>query len=336
MRFPKILILIVNWNGKKDTLECLASLANAEPTPLFSTLIVDNGSTDDSVCAIRSAYPDVPILETKANLGFAGGNNAGIKWALSKSFEWILLLNNDTIIAPDFIKKFMEAVKEKPSVKLWGAKIYRFNDPKRLDHFGGFWNPDRAEFVSPASGQIDNGAFEQMQQVDYVCGAAMLMHRSVPETVGLLEERFFLLWEESDFCIRARRAGFEIWTAPLAKVWHKVSASFTGGKPHMHYFWWRNRLLWISRNCIPSEKRKLYIRIILPEIISNFKIAMLRSLQEILFRPFNRFDQSRIEKVRRYRAGCRGILHYFLGRFGNCPPTYIRASCKTPKKPFPT
>jgi GT2 family glycosyltransferase len=325
MRFPKIVILILNWNGKTDTLECLSSLAAADPIPLFSTVVIDNGSTDNSVHDIRAAYPDIPIIETKANLGFAGGNNAGIRWALGKSFEWILLLNNDTIVAPDFIKKFLEAARQKPSVKMWGAKIYRYSDRSRLDHLGGYWDADKADFVSYAANRLDDGSFEEMKPVDYVCGAALFMHKSVPETIGLLEESFFLLWEESDFCTRARRAGFEIWTAPHARIWHKVSASFIGGKPHMHYFWWRNRLLWIHRNCTPQEKRQLYIRLILPEMAKNIKLACLKTAQTALLRLFGRpADQSRIEKARRYRAGCRGILHYFLGRFGNCPFSYLR------------
>ncbi len=324
MRFPKVLILILNWNGKTDTLECLASLAAAQPNPLFSTLIVDNGSSDDSVHAIRAAYPDVPILETKKNLGFAGGNNAGIRWALGKSFEWILLLNNDTVVAPDLIKRLMDAAKKKPSVKIWGAKIYRYHDRERIDHLGGFWDQTRAEFVSHASGQLDDGSFEEMQRVDYVCGAALLMHTSVPQTIGLLEESFFLLWEESDFCTRARHAGFEIWTAPQARIWHKVSASFIGGKPHMQYFWWRNRLLWIHRNCSPSEKKQIYIRLILPEIAKNMKLAFLKTAQVALLRLIGRsFNPERSGKARRYRAGCRGIWHYFMGRFGNCPSRLI-------------
>ena len=325
MRFPKILVLILNWNGKKDTLECLASLASANQTPRFSILIIDNGSTDDSVSSIRTAFPDVPILETKANLGFAGGNNAGIEWALTKSFEWILLLNNDTIIAPDLIQSFLDAAKAKPDAKILGAKIYRYSDPKRLDHLGGFWNPKKAEFETFVSDQLDDGSFEEMQKVDYVCGCALFMHRQVPETIGLLEESFFLLWEESDFCTRAIRAGFEIWTAPQAKVWHKVSSSFSGGKPHMQYFWWRNRLLWIARNCSPQEKRKLYSTIVRSEMIKVIKLAILKTAQIALLRCVGRkIEPTRLQKAKRYRASCRGIFDYFLGRFGNCPKTYTK------------
>ena len=324
MRFPKILILILNWNGKKDTLECLASLQAADQTPLFATLVVDNGSTDDSVTTLRSAFPEVPILETHENLGFAGGNNAGIRWALEKSFDWILLLNNDTIVAPDFIKHFLAATKKKPEGKIFGAKIYRYHERTHLDHLGGFWNASTAEFESGAAGKIDDGSFEEMRQVEYVCGCALLMHRNVPEKIGLLEESFFLLWEETDFCTRARQAGFSIWTAPKAKLWHKVSASFVGGKPHMHYFWWRNRLHYVARNCTFAEKKALYRKILAPEMLKCFKLALLKNLQSGLLTLVGRSDANRKAKARRYLAGSLGILHFFLGRFGNCPRSLLR------------
>lgn len=319
MRFPKILVLILNYNGKADTLECLTSLSQASPKPRFSILVVDNGSRDDSVSAIRAAFPEIPILETKKNLGFAGGNNAGLAWALDKSFEWIFLLNNDTIVAPDLIEKLMQAAQETPSAKILGAKIFRYHDPQKVDHAGGFWDPRIAEFVSNVS------TSEEMQKVDYVCGCALLMHRSVPETIGLLEEKFFLLWEESDFCFRARRAGFEIWTAPQAKIWHKVSASFTGGKPHMHYFWWRNRLLWIHRNCSQKEKRSIYLHTVGPEILKCIKHALMKTLQVQIGRLLRCNTLEREQKAKRYRAGVRGIFHYFMGRFGNCPSVYTRS-----------
>lgn len=315
-RLPKIIIIILNWNGKKDTLECLASLANVD-YPHFQTIVVDNGSSDDSVAAIRQAFPKIPILETKENLGFAGGNNAGIEWALRHKAEWIFLLNNDTIADPSLLRAFLAAAKERPQAKILGAKIFRYHEPERLDHVGGFWDPKIAEFVSPASGQIDNPFdFAEMEPVDYVCGAALFMHRSVPETIGLLEPRFFLFWEETDFCFRARKAGFEVWTAPQAKVWHKVSSSFTGGKPHTHYFWWRSRLLWVRRNCAPAEKRRLYRTVLLPELWKTARHALLKTALNRLTRTT---DPARLEKARRCRAGLAGALDYFRGRFGNCP-----------------
>ncbi len=308
----KILIAIVNWNGKKDTLECLASLQKVI-YPNFTIVVIDNGSNDDSVSSIREKHPNIPIFETKENLGFAGGNNVAIEWGLKKGFDWILLLNNDTIVDPLFLDEFMNATKQRPRAMILGAKIYRYHDTQKIDHLGGVWNPKIGEFESLAFGTIDDGiSFEQMSQVDYVCGAALLMHRSVPETIGFLEKDFFLFWEETDFCCRAKRAGIETWTAPRAKIWHKVSSSFTGGKPQMHYFWWRSRLLWINRNCLPSEKMNLYRHVIFPDLLKTFR-------HYILIRFFRKRTAENRQKVLRNKAGLIGAFHYCFGRFGNCP-----------------
>jgi hypothetical protein len=309
-----IAIILLNWNGKKDTLECLSSLQKVD-YPHFQTLIVDNGSTDDSVAAIQEAYPNIPLLKTKANLGFAGGNNKGIEWALKENAEWILLLNNDTVVAPDLLKAFLSESAKQPKAKILGAKILRYQQRNVIDHLGGFWNSDKAEFDSPDSGKKDHPHFN-MIPVDYVCGAALFMHRSVPETIGLLEAKFFLFWEETDFCYRARRAGFEVWTAPAAKILHKVSSSFTGGKPHTQYFYWRSRLLWLERNCTPKEKKRIYRRIIIPEVWKMARHFLLKSLL-----PSN---PARKEKMRRNRAGCAGVIDYLRGRFGNCPQWLLK------------
>lgn len=316
----KILIILLNWNGKKDTLECLASLNNVT-YPHFSTIVVDNGSSDDSVHVIRSAFPEVPIFETKENLGFAGGNNVGIAWGLKKDFEWILLLNNDTTVDPGFLHAFIASAKEQPKAKILGAKIYRYSDPQRIDHLGGQWNPKIAEFESLHFDTLDDGvSFESMKSVDYVCGAALLMHRSVPEKIGLLEPRFFLFWEETDFCCRARRMNMEVWTAPKAKIWHKVSSSFTGGKPQMHYYWWRSRLLWMERNCLALEKKDLYRSVIIPELWKMLRHYLLRSANNKLSRLlFRKIDPARFQKALRNKAGLIGAIHYYLGKSGSSP-----------------
>ena len=321
MKYPNLFILLLNWNGKTDTLECLASLAKIE-APKFQTLVIDNGSEDDSVRKIRLAFPNVPILETKENLGFAEGNNRGIQWALSKGAEWILLLNNDTIVDPLLLQEFLAAAKSHPNGKIFGAKIYRYDVPNQIDHLGGFWDPVQGEFFSPSQGKIDDGiSFEQGQKVDYVCGAALFMHKSVPETIGLLEARFFLFWEETDFCTRAKRLGFEVWTAPKAKIWHKVSSSFSGGKPHMHYFWWRSRLLWIERNLPFAERKLLYRKVIFPQLGKAFRHYLLRSIQGL-------FNKKAKTQALRNRAGLLGALHYAIGRFGNCPKRVMSESVK--------
>lgn len=307
-----IFILLLNWNGYQDTLECLESLQKITSV-CFQIVIIDNHSQDQSVAMFRQKAPHIPVLETTENLGFAGGNNHGIRWALEQGAEWIFLLNNDTIVDPDSLSAFLSASQAQPKAKILGAKIYQYHKPSVIDHLGGMWEFEKGDFMSLHQGHREDGiSYEKMHPVDYVCGAAFFVHRSVFETIGFLEEKFFLLWEEADFCFRAKRAGFQIWTAPQAKVWHKVSSSFVGGKPHMHYFWWRGRLLWIHRNCSPEEKKRLYYKILLPELIKMGRHFLLRTLSSF-------FSSRSAEQALRLKAGWKGVLDYYQGRFGNCP-----------------
>ncbi len=315
---PTIAVILLNWNGKRDTLECLDSLQKVGYSH-FQVIIVDNGSKDNSVAIFREKYPRIPILETGQNLGFAGGNNAGIEWALRHGADWILLLNNDTVVAPDFLDAFLAAAKEKPKAGILGAKILRYDNPQMIDHLGGAWNFERGEFSSFHSGEADHPYF-QMQSVDYVCGAGFLMRRAVVEAIGYLEPQFFLFWEESDFCFRAKKAGFEVWTAPSAKIWHKVSSSFIGGKPHMHYFWWRSRLLWMERNLSRAERRILYRKTLVPEYWKLARHFVLKSLL-CFFAP----NPRRKEQVRRLRAGLTGVFHFYRRKFGNAPSWLLKS-----------
>ena len=308
----KVIILLLNFNGYPDTLECLKSLEKVTYLN-FQTIVIDNGSNNDSVSKIREKYPDIPILETGKNHGFAGGNNFGIEWALSHKADWVLLLNNDTIVSPNFLDAFMDAAKEQPSAGVLGAKILKYSTPEVIDHLGGNWSPSNGEFFSPHSNEHDHPYLE-MEIADYVCGACMLIRRDVIEKTGLLEPKFFLFWEETDYCYRAKKEGFEIWTAPKATIWHKVSSSFSGGKPHMHYFWWRSRLLWIQRNCSPNEKKALYRKILIPEMWKMFRHMIIKSFVNTFSKK-----KERKEKIRRYKAGCAGIIDFMRGKFGNCP-----------------
>lgn len=295
-------------------MECLDSIRKLD-YKLFSTLVVDNGSIDQSVSILRERYPEVPVLSLPENRGFAGGNNAGLEWGLKKPFQWFLLLNNDTTVDPQLLRALVQAAESQPKAGILGTKIYRYNDPHRIDHCGGMWDPKIGDFGSLWANLIDDGAsYEEMRPVDYVCGAGLFVHRSVLESIGLLEPRFFLFWEETDLCYRAQRKGFEVWTAPQAKIWHKVSASFTGGKPHSHYFWWRSRLLWIERNLPHPEQKRLLKEVVRPDL---WKLARHTLLKTLTY-PLNRGPEA-AQKLKRLRAGLLGVLHYYMGRFGNCP-----------------
>jgi GT2 family glycosyltransferase len=156
-----------------------------------------------------------------------------------------------------------------------GAYPLRFSDPHLLDHLGGIWNSKTATFELMGLNQPKG--FKTKKPLDYVCGCSILIPRKVFETIGLLEPKFFLFWEEADFCWRAKKGGFGIEVCYEAHLLHKVSASFTGGTPHKTYFWWRGRLLFIERNC-PEEKKWLYKNVLRPQMRRNLKLFLLKKL----------------------------------------------------------
>ncbi len=318
---PKISIIILNWNGKKDTLECLSSVEKVDYSN-FEILLVDNGSADDSVNAIRERYPHLRIIETKENLGFAEGNNVGIREALAKGAEYLFLLNNDTIVDPNILNAFMAEMQKHKSTGVLGAKTYLFDEPTKLDHFGGMWNAKKGVFDLVGLRQSDEGnKWNANEPIDYACGCALFVRKEVFKKIGLLEPQFFLIWEEADFCFRAKKSGFGIRTCTEAKVWHKVSASFVGGKTHSTYFWWRNRLLWIERNCSPKEIFSLYMRVLIPDILHLYKLKILKSAQLQVLRliRYKEDHKKRKERLLRYKAALGGVKDYAFRRFGNGP-----------------
>ncbi len=316
---PKIVILLLNWNGRADTLACLESLQHLSYSQK-EVIVIDNGSTDGSVEAIEQRFPQHLLVQNKVNLGFAEGNNVGIHIALQRGAEYILLLNNDTLVAQDLLERFIEIFALYPKAGVLGAKIFLFDPPDTLDHLGGMWDKKTGTFTLVGLRE-KYPIKESPEELDYVCGTAFMIKRQVIETIGLLEKRFFLIWEESDFCFRAKREGFTILTCPQAHIWHKVSASFVGGKPHSTYFWWRNRLLWIERNCSFRERLSLYVRILIPDILHMLKIRALKTLQLWVVKRFKSIEV--IEKkefnLLKNKAALCGVKDYLCRKFGNGP-----------------
>lgn len=308
---PKIAIILLNYNGKKDTLECLDSLSHLEYDN-YEVIVVDNGSLDDSVKMISSLFPKITLIETHENLGFSEGNNVGIRYAIKNNFDYFLLLNNDTIVEPTLLKFFIQAAEKNPKGGIFGAKIFRYYERDTIDHFGGLWNKDKVDFDVIGLGKKDLG-FDKYQLVDYICGCAFFISKKVIEKIGLLEPSYFLIWEDTDYCYHAKNAGFDLISVPNAKIYHKVSSSFTGGKPQMHYFWWRGKLLWLHRN---GKNLQTSYKIFL--FFELFKLLRHFVIKSITF-PFSSIKEKekRRERLRRYKAGIRGVIHYYLGKFGN-------------------
>lgn len=313
-----IAIVILNWNGEQDTLKCLYSLEKSSFSS-YEVIAVDNGSTDNSAASIHAKFPHITLLTLSENLGYAGGNNKGIEYALQKGHSFILLLNNDTTVDPLFLTHLFQATQEHPRVGIFGAKPLLMSNPSLIDHLGGKWNPFKGRF--DLVGQNASADFSFSGELDYVCGCSILIRREVFEKIGLLEPAYFLFWEEADFCKQAKKAGFDIKVCERAILFHKVSASFVGGSAHKIYFWWRNRFLWIQRNCSRQEYRSLLWKVLLPEMWQLYKLWTIKSLEIFLLKlSFRTKNLSKKElKIKEYSAALQGCHDFFRKRFGNGP-----------------
>lgn len=215
---PHVSIVLVNWNGLDDTLHCLRSLRGLD-YPDFDVVVVDNGSTDGSVDAIRSAASEVQVLEAGGNLGFAGGCNCGISDSLRRAGDYVWLLNPDTVVEPGALKAIVQGAQADPAIAIVGSVIRSINAPEEILAWGG-------GRVGMLSGRIAHGTGPG--RIDYITGASMLVRVSVLREVGLFDERFFMYAEDADLCLRARRAGYRIAVAEESVVYHRESASLPG------------------------------------------------------------------------------------------------------------
>jgi GT2 family glycosyltransferase len=211
-------IIILNWNGFADTAVCLSSLRQLHYDH-YKVTVVDNGSTDDSVSRLRNEFSWITLIETGKNLGFAAGCNVGIRHALAEGANFVWLLNNDTKVDPTALQALIETANTDPLIGAVGSAIYCMDRPERIQAWGGgyvsFWRGRSRHFQTPVSDQ----------RVEFITGASLLISRQALESVGLLDEKFFMYWEDADFCFRLRRANWRIAVARGSKIWHKQSAS---------------------------------------------------------------------------------------------------------------
>ncbi len=249
-RFPGLTAVIVNWNLKRDTIDCVRSLLEAG-AHASQVIVVDNGSSDGSPQALRDGFGDELIqVQAGSNLGFAGGTNLGVERALQAGAAWILLLNNDTVVSQAFLSHLHQAVQEAAQrYAVFAPLIYYFDRPDQIWYLGDRLVPGTLITTNPFRGRTlseaplpASGIFE----VDFVSGSGMLVRRDVFEQVGLLDTSLYMYAEEVDFCLRARKAGFRFAAVPQAEMWHKVSLSARRVPPQTRYLRTRNQI-WIYR-----------------------------------------------------------------------------------------
>ncbi|HEX5132454.1 MAG TPA: glycosyltransferase family 2 protein [Candidatus Krumholzibacteria bacterium] len=226
---PSVTVIILTWNGRALTLDCLDSLAKVT-TPNVRTLVVDNASADGTRDAIVERFgPRVTLIANPENLGYAAGNNVGIERALADGADFILLLNNDTVVDPAFIDELLKDFAAHPGAGIAGPKTYYFTPPDRIWFAGGEVSLWRGTARHIGIREIDHGQYDTAGPVDYVSGCALMARRAVFERIGALDDGYRAYFEDTDFCLRARHAGFGVRYVPTARIWHRISAS-TGGQ----------------------------------------------------------------------------------------------------------
>jgi len=220
---PRVGVVIPIWNHLEDTLECLTSL-QVTTYPNVDVLVIDNGSTDGSADVVTAQFPFVALSVLSENQGFARATNVGIRRALERDAQYVLLLNNDTVVAPDMLSALVDAAQALPRGGILTPRIMYYGSD-RIWSIGSCLRP--VTFDTPDFGRSRRPGFslETLVPVDVILGCGMLVKRCVFEQIGLLDERFFFYYEDLDFSLRARHAGYELWAVPWARMWHKVSES---------------------------------------------------------------------------------------------------------------
>jgi hypothetical protein len=247
--WPKVAVVVINWNGLADTTECLESLRGIA-YPNYETIVVDNGSSGDDVRVLRERFGDsVHLIASGENLGFAGGCNLAIREALAGAADYVLLLNNDVTVDPMFLNEMVRAAKELPDAAAVCPKIYHHDRPNVLQSTGGRVNSWAGTARQVGRDEVDRGQHDQLAERDYADGACMLIRREALERVGLLDEEYFAYWEETDWCARASEMGLKCYYVPSARIWHRGSRSWATRE--YQYLFRRSALLFLRKRKSP-------------------------------------------------------------------------------------
>lgn len=297
---PKVAIIIVNFNGLEDTLECLSSLERLT-YKTWEAIVVDNASANQKEAAeeIRRRFPAVHVIENAENAGFGGGVNIGISRALERSADYAFLLNNDATVAPDALAVLVQTMETDKRIGIAGPHIYFAKEQNLLWYAGGTftWNGGGQHIGEGLTDAAFTGS--TVRDTDYMTGCALFVRRETLEKIGLLPEPYFMYYEDIEWSLRARRAGYRVVVAGLARVWHKVSQSAQKlGTPARHYYDIRNRLLFARRNASFHSRVAVYFWSFYFYTKQILKIALFPSTRAVS------------------RALMRGIGDFYKGKFG--------------------
>lgn len=242
----KVAIVLVNYNGEKFQNDCIESIYNMDYDN-YDIIVVDNDSKDKSVQLIKDKFKEIILIETKKNNGIAKGNNIGIEYALNNGYEYVLLLNNDTEVDKNMLGNML---KKASSDTLVTCKMYYYKPNNMIWCAGGKINWYKGITEHFGMDNYDDGQYSESKYIEYTPTCCLLVHRSIFEKVGLMDEKYFMYYDDTDFCARVNNNNFKIWYESSARLWHKVSSSSGGAESDICiYYGTRNRLYFISKHC---------------------------------------------------------------------------------------
>jgi len=300
----KIGIVVLNWQQPKLTIDTTESIRKITHSNFnYQIILVDNGSSGDSLSRFQKKYSssaDIVLISNPANLGYVEGNNTGIRYALKRHFDYVLVINNDVLVKPDFVEKLVRRAKSDSKIGILGPKIYfaagfefHHNYPKSqlgriIWSVGGRIDWQNILGSNIGIDEYDQGQYDHLDSsaVDFISGCCLLIKKTVFQKIGLFDSRFFLFYEDSDFCQRAKKAGYRLSIVPSSVIWH-LNSQTTGAGSRLHdYFISRNRLLFG-----------------LHYAATRTKFALLRESLKIILTSSSFWQK-------------RGVIDFYLGRFG--------------------
>ena len=298
----RVSIVIVNWNGYDDTVVALNSLKKIDRREYeVSVIVVDNGSTNDSVSVIQKSHSWVTLIETGKNLGFTGGNNVGIKAAMKDGADFVWLLNND-IVADKSALSILEAFEDS-HCGIAGSKIYfapgkeyhkdwysKNERGKVFWYAGGIIDWDNMYASHRGVDEVDEGQYDTTEETPFITGCSMMIKREVIETIGILDDKFYLYLEDLDFCLRAKQAGYKLLYLPKSIIWHVNAGSSGGpGNPMHEYYLTRNRLL-VGMRYAPIRAKLALVREAIRFLAVGSAIKRKAVLDALICKFGNRYE----------------------------------------------
>lgn len=245
MSKPSVYTIILNWNGKADTLACLESLKQTTYDN-HKIVVVDNASTDDSVDAIKKQFPKSEVIANDKNLGFSGGNNVGITWALEQGAEYCFVLNNDTLVESNTVAQLVETAQTDPKIGMVGPLILYMEPKETIAALGGEIRWKWAEAIQGFNMEPVSAAPKAPFATTFLTAAAVLVSRTAIEKAGLLPEEYFYGMEDAAWCTHITHAGFTLMADPRVSIDHKESAATGKFSPVKMYYTSRNALLFLK------------------------------------------------------------------------------------------